>query len=144
LSIYLDASFVVSLYGPDSNFLKASNALQHATGVLFVSALCELESANAFRLRVFRKDATAAEAQRSIDYLDLDLGSRILERRLLPESSFVRAHRISSQHSAQLGTRGADLLHVAAALELGADQFFSFDLLQRKLASAVGLSLNPL
>jgi len=144
LSVYLDASFVVSLYGPDSNFLKASNALQRATGPLFVSALCELESANAFRLRVFRKDATQEEAQRSIDYLDLDLGSRILERQPLPESSFVRAHRISTQHSDQLGTRGADLLHVAAALELGADEFFSFDLQQRKLASTVGFSLNPI
>jgi predicted nucleic acid-binding protein len=40
-------------------------------------------------------------------------------------------------------TRTADLLHVAAALELGASDFFSFDRQQRKMAEAAGLKLNP-
>jgi len=42
-----------------------------------------------------------------------------------------------------LGTRAVDVLHVAAALELGATGFFTFGLKQRKMAEATGLILNP-
>ena len=40
------------------------------------------------------------------------------------------------------GTRTSDLLHVAAALELGVDCLYTFDKQQRKLAQAVRLKLN--
>ena len=46
------------------------------------------------------------------------------------------------QTTARLGTRTADLLHVAAALELGAECLYSFDQQQRKLARAVGLKVS--
>jgi predicted nucleic acid-binding protein len=55
---------------------------------------------------------------------------------------FERARLLSRQTTAKLGTRTADLLHVAAALELGADYLYSFDLQQRKLAQTVRLKLN--
>jgi predicted nucleic acid-binding protein len=41
-----------------------------------------------------------------------------------------------------MGTRTADLLHVAAALELGVDYLYSFDQQQRKLARTVRLKMN--
>jgi predicted nucleic acid-binding protein len=144
LSAYLDASFVVSLYGPDGNLQSAANAVNATASLLLVSELCEMEAANAFRLRVFRKEATPTEAQRSVESFDRDLIAGVMQRRALPRATFDRAHRLSIQQTAQLGIRGADLLHVAAALELGADAFFSFDIQQRKLATAVGLVLNPI
>jgi predicted nucleic acid-binding protein len=49
---------------------------------------------------------------------------------------------LSQQTTAKLGTRAADLLHVAAALELGADYLYSFDRKQRTLAQAVRLKVN--
>ena len=55
---------------------------------------------------------------------------------------FERARQLSQETTAKLGTRTADLLHVAAALELGADFLYSFDQQQRKLAQAVRLKLN--
>jgi predicted nucleic acid-binding protein len=144
VSTYLDTSFLVSLYSPDSNYRKASNLFPTAKLPILVSALCELEAANSFRLCILRKDVTLEEARLSNHYLELDLKTRILERRPLPNLAFERSHQISSQHAVQLGTRTADLLHVAAALEFGADEFFSFDLQQRKLAAAAGLTLNPI
>ena len=45
---------------------------------------------------------------------------------------------------ARLGTRTADLLHVAAALELGSDWFYSFDRQQRKLAQAAKLNVQSI
>ena len=56
--------------------------------------------------------------------------------------SLDRARELSRQTTARLGTRTADLLHVAAALEIEADCLYSFDKQQRKLARAVRLKLN--
>jgi len=143
LSTYLDASFVVSLYTPDSNTASAVSAIGAATAPLIVSELCKLEAVNSFRLRVFRKDATADEAERSRLRFETDIADRIFEYSALPDGCFQRAHRLSVEHTVRLGTRAADILHVAAALELSANSFFSFDLQQRKLAEAVGLRVNP-
>jgi predicted nucleic acid-binding protein len=65
-----------------------------------------------------------------------------LQLRALSDAIFERASQLSRQTTAKLGTRTADLLHVAAALELGAEYFYSFDQQQRKLARAVRLKLN--
>lgn len=51
-------------------------------------------------------------------------------------------HQLSRQITARLGTRTADLLHVAAAIELKADYLYSFDQQQRKLAQVVRLKTN--
>ena len=144
MSTYLDASFVVSLYSPDGNYANAANVVLTAQPPLIVSEWCELEAVNSFRLRVFRKDATASEAQRSQRELQLDLEKGILQRSPMPDSFFLRAHHLSEQYTEQLGTRGAHIIHVAAALELEATAFYSFDVQQRKLAAAVGLNVNPL
>ncbi len=144
MSTYLDSSFVVSLYGPDNNLVRAASTLRSATAPLLVSTLCEFEATNAFRLRVFRKDASAGEAQRSIKNLERDLATGVLERRQLPEETFTQAHRVSAQFTILPGIRGAGLLLVAAALELGPTDFFSFDQQQRKLANELGFNLNPI
>ena len=60
----------------------------------------------------------------------------------LQEEAFQRAQRISRQTTARLGTRTADVLHVAAALEMKADCLYSFDRQQRKLAKALKLKVN--
>jgi predicted nucleic acid-binding protein len=62
--------------------------------------------------------------------------------RPLPEQALERAGQLSRTTTARLGSRSADLLHVAAALELTADYLYSFDQKQRKLARAVGLKVN--
>jgi hypothetical protein len=71
-----------------------------------------------------------------------DLRDGILQLREISDPIFQRARQLSRQTTAKLGTRTAALLHVAAALELGVDCFYSFDQQQRKLAHAVRLKLN--
>jgi len=44
---------------------------------------------------------------------------------------------------ATLGVRTLDSLHVACALELKAERFWTFDERQARLAEAVGLNTNP-
>lgn len=142
MKIYADPSFLVSLYIPDANSSAALRTMQASSGDRFVTALCELEVVNAFGLRVFRKQASPAEANAALTNFEKDLHEGLFQLRGLPERVFERAKQLSQQTTAKLGTRTADLVHVAAALELGVDCFYSFDQQQRKLAHAVRLKLN--
>jgi len=142
LKIYADPSFLVSLYSPDVNSAAAARTMQASTGDRFVTTFGELEVVNALGLRVFRKEVSAAQAQSSLIDFEKDLRDGILQLRGLPEPVFERARQLSRQTTAKLGTRTADLLHVAAALELGVDCLYSFDQQQRKLAQTVRLKLN--
>lgn len=55
---------------------------------------------------------------------------------------FLRSIGFSKAHTSVIRTRSFDILHVAAALELGAEEFWSFDKRQRNLAATVGLRVN--
>jgi predicted nucleic acid-binding protein len=143
LTVYLDSSLVVSLYGIDANSAAAQTAIQQCSEVPVITNLCQIEVLNAFGLQTFRKQVSAQRADFSIRNFDEDLRAGIFRLKSLPESAFLRARQISLQFTATTGVRAVDLLHVAAALELGADAFFSFDLAQRELAKTVGLHLNP-
>jgi predicted nucleic acid-binding protein len=142
LKAYLDSSFLVSLYSADANSAVAARTVEASRGVLVVSSYAQLETVNALELRIFRKEVSAAEAGISLADFESDLRDGVLELRALPEQVFERALQFSRQTSARLGTRTADLFHVAAAVELKADYLYSFDRQQRKLAHAVGLKLN--
>ena len=142
MKIYADSSFLVSLYGVDANGAAAVRTMHALRGECFVTTLGELEVVNAFGLRVFRKEASAEQAQFSITDFENDLRDGIFQLRGLSDSVFERARQLSRQTTAKLGTRAADLLHVAAALELNVNYLYSFDQNQRKLAQALHLKLN--
>jgi predicted nucleic acid-binding protein len=142
--IYLDTSFVVSLYTTDANSVAAASTVQAAQLDLLMSSLTELETVNAMGLRVFRKEISELEAAQSLRAFDEDLRRGSFLRSTLPESAFALARKLSLQSAARLGVRTADLLHVAIAAELGATGLFTFDLQQRRLCSDLGLTLNPL
>ena len=52
--------------------------------------------------------------------------------------------RLAREHTAALGTRSLDVLHVAAALALRERNFVTGDDRQAKLAAAVGLRVTKL
>lgn len=142
MKIYLDTSFLVSLYSPDINSGTATRLMHASKGDRLITMLGELEVVNALGLRVFRKEVLAAQAQSSLDDFDKDMRDGVLQLRSLSQQVFDRARQLSRQTTARLGTRTADLLHVAAALELGVDWLYSFDKQQRRLARAVRLRVN--
>jgi predicted nucleic acid-binding protein len=142
LKIYADTSFLVSLYSPDANSVAAARTMQASNGDRFVSVFSELEVVNAMGLRVFRKEVSAIQAQSSLNDFEKDLRAGVLQLRPLPEQVFERARQLSRQTTPKLGTRTADLLHIATALELAADYLYTFDQQQRKLAQTVRLKLN--
>ena len=142
MKIYADSSFLVSLYIPDANSESALRTMRASSGDRLVIALCELEVVNALGLRVFRKQASQVEANSALINFEKDLQDGLFQLRALPERAFERARQLSQQTTAKLGTRTADLLHVAAALELGVDCLYSFDRQQRKLAQTLHLKMN--
>ena len=142
MNIYADSSFLVSLYSLDSNSATAAEAMRSAPAHCSLTVFGELEVVNALQLRLFRKELSPSQVQSALKYFEDDIGAGILQLVSLPEQVFERALQMSRRSTSRLGTRTADLLHVAAALELRADYLYSFDQQQRKLAKAVGLKLN--
>lgn len=144
MNIYLDASFLVSLYSTDVNSSTAVRTLQRSDRMLIISKLAELEVANALDLRVFRKEIAAEQATTSWQNLTKDFDDGVFQLRPIPERSFERAKQISQQTTARLRTRTADLLHIAVVLDLGCKCLYSFDERQRKLANSMKLRLNAI
>ena len=142
MKVYADPSFIVSLYSPDANSSSAARTMQAVSGDHFITTFGELEVVNAMGLRVFRKEIPPAQSQSSLIQFENDLRDGVFRLRGLSDSILERARQLSRQTTAKLGTRTADLLHVAAALELGVDCLYTFDLHQRKLAQTVRLKLN--
>lgn len=60
----------------------------------------------------------------------------------LPLNTMETCIELARRYTSQFGTRTLDTLHVAAALELKAERFWTFDDRQAKLAKAVGLKLK--
>jgi len=71
-----------------------------------------------------------------------DMREGIFHLQPLTEQAFEKARQLSRENTAKLGTRTADLLHVAAALDLRAAHLYTFDQHQRKLAQALRLKVN--
>jgi predicted nucleic acid-binding protein len=138
----VDTSFLISLYSPDANTIAAAQIMQASKNTHFVSTFAELEAVNALQLRVFRKEISAAQAKCSLRDFEKDLSQGVFQLARLSEEASQRAQQISRRTTARLGTRTADLLHVAAALELNVDYLYSFNRQQRKLAKTLQLKVN--
>lgn len=141
---YADSSFPVSCYLLDAN-TPLTNAWLSRTGApLPYTALHALEVRNAFQLGVFRGLFTSADAAAAWRNVERDLHNGRLARTTIKwPVAFRLAARFSERHSATVGARSLDILHVAAAKSLSAVEFVSFDGRQRSLAAAVGLRVVP-
>lgn len=141
-----DTSFLHSLYLIDHHTHKARARVQQManTDRIALSPFHQYELNNAVRLSVFRglRDAAAGEAILAAFQTDLADGHFELPTCNLP-SVLIEAERLSSCYTIRGGYRAFDILHVAAALHFGANEFLTFDRNQRKLALAVGLKPGP-
>ena len=109
---------------------------------IWFSRLHRAEWMHAVSQHVFRKEISAAEARRVQADLQRDLGSGLWLNIDLPESVWDTCVELARRHGSRLGMRTLDSLHVAAALELAAKAFWTFDERQAKLAAAAGLQTS--
>ena len=142
--IYLDTSMLVSLYLRDVNTLSAITFVRNADEPLLISSLVELEALNALNLRLLRNEIAPVQRDRAVRDLCGDIQAGVLTLEPIPDSAYTRAKSLAQRLPPSIGFRPIDLLHVAAALELGARSFFTFDRKQHKTADAAGLAVNPL
>ena len=141
---YADSGILIKSYVLEANSNEAEHTLREMGAPFCYSLIHGLEIPNAIRLKVFRQEITAPQASAALRAFRADLDKGLLERSSAALSSiFLRAEKLSEKHSAKLGTRSLDLLHVAAALESGCKRFVSLDARQRECAKLEKLELHP-
>ena len=97
------------------------------------------EWTHAVEQQVFRRAATRSEADQAYARFQQHRDSGLWVEVAMPESVFLVCAQLARRHAAKLGLRTLDTLHVASALELKAERFWTFDDRQARLAEAVGL-----
>jgi predicted nucleic acid-binding protein len=138
LSIYVDSSFFVSIYLRDRHFAEAKRHIsRHAR--IWLTPLHRAEWAHSVAQHVFLREISADQAQTICATFERDRASRFWLEVSVPEMAFERCVSLAQQYATRLNSATLDTLHVASALELGAERFWTFDERQAKLAKAVGL-----
>jgi hypothetical protein len=127
----------------DANSERAAASIQQAKLPIVLTTFGELELANAISLRLFRRELASSKVKATRALVQQDLTNGVLLLSQLTTGIFVRAMKIARQRTPQLGTRTLDILHVASAMELKTDMFYTFDRKQEELARAEGLVLDP-
>jgi predicted nucleic acid-binding protein len=139
VNVYADSSFFVSIYLPDVHSPEALRRMGSHPRI-WLTPFHEAELASAIAQQVFRGIALPADADRTFRNVAKNRDTWIQIG--FPETAFKTAIKLARTHVSRLGTRTLDSLHVASALELGAQQFWTFDERQAKLAKAVGLKVS--
>jgi predicted nucleic acid-binding protein len=99
------------------------------------------ECTHAIEQHVFRKTITRSEADRALRRFHEYRALGLWREAPLPDQAFELCARLAQRYAARLGVRTLDTLHVASALELRAEHFWTFDERQAKLAAAAGLKI---
>jgi predicted nucleic acid-binding protein len=143
-SVYPDSSFLVSLVCKDTNSSEALAHMARSKEPLIFTPLHRIEARNALRNIAGRGEISAQDRHEAFLQIEEDLRDGMLVHTPLNWTDvFRRADELSESHAAAEGQRTIDLLHVAIALEAGAQTFLSFDKRQRRLAKAAGLKVKP-
>jgi predicted nucleic acid-binding protein len=141
LTIYPDTSFFVSLYLTDRHTAEVERRLSSRPS-LWMTPVHVAEWAHAVEQHVFRKAISRSEADRLVQRFQEHRTQNLWREAPLPDRAFEVCAQLAQRHPARLGVRTLDTLHVASALELKAEQFWTFDDRQAKLALAVGLKTS--
>ncbi|MGH9469288.1 MAG: type II toxin-antitoxin system VapC family toxin [Terriglobia bacterium] len=141
MNIYPDTSLLVSLYVPDAHSAAAEERMRLRPRC-WLTPLHRAEWAHAIERLVFQGQLSRHRASQARSDFEDDRAAGVWSEMSLPELIFELSIQLANRHAARLGNRTLDTLHVASALELKADRFWTFDDRQGKLARAEGLSTN--
>lgn len=144
MTVYADTSFLVSIYLTDDIHSREADRLFRASLGIFCTPLHLTEFTHSIEQNIFRRRISAREGTQIYLEFERDRGAGLWHEVVQPELTFAASVDLARAHTAKLGTRTLDTLHVAAALELRAEHFWTFDDRQAKLAKTVGLKVNHL
>ena len=98
---------------------------------------------NMVRFKVSRHELTAVAAQAILKHIAADKAAGTLAHiPIVLADVFDEATELSRLHGEKVGSRGYDLLHIAAARVLGLANFLTFDVQQARFAVAAGLRVH--
>ena len=136
--VYADSSFIVSIYITDSHSPEARRRVREASS-LILTPFHRAEWAHALAQHQFRGDLTTDTARRMNAQFISDESTGLFHVSSVPENAFELCADLARRHGPTLAMCTLDSLHVACALELKADRFWTFDDRQAKLAKAQGM-----
>ena len=140
MNAYFDTSVITKWYLPEANSAEALRVRARFSPPATLTHLHRLELLTAWELKAFRREIARQIIDRAWSHVEDDLAAGIWELPVYDlTDTFSRAESLSRKHSASLGTRSLDVLHVATALVLSATTFVTADPRQAKLAKVVGL-----
>lgn len=142
--IYLDTSALLKLYILEEGSQWVQQQISSQEDPLPIWEIQQMEFTNALRLKVFWGEITPeqADTQKSLFLSRKKRGLYSFPR--LERSALMEQFEALSSYTMKLGCRTMDVLHVACACEIQADQFLTFDKRQRTLAETSGLHvLHP-
>lgn len=141
MNIYADTSFFVSLYLSDAHSQEAERRIR-ANPAVWLTPLHVAEWTHAVEQHVFRKLISRSEADRLHHQFQQHRETGAWVEIALAESALELCAQLARRHAARMGVRTLDTLHVAAAVELKARRFWTFDERQKRLARAAGLKAS--
>jgi predicted nucleic acid-binding protein len=141
LKVYADTSFIASRYLPQQFSAEVDRRMLLQPSI-FLTPFHRAEVNHAIFQQVFRARLTPAQARQSLQDFEEDCTLGIWRQVGQPLTTLDTCTALARRHAATLGVRTLDSMHVAAALELKADCFWTFDDRQRQLAQAEGLLID--
>lgn len=141
MSVYLDTSFLVSLYLNDHHS-RESRARIASAPALWFTPLHLAEWEHVIGQHILRGELSLSEAQRVSAKLEEHRAAGRWLSVPVPEDALEVCSKLAREFGPKLSMRTLDTLHVACALELKADRFWTFDERQAKLAKAQGLKTS--
>jgi predicted nucleic acid-binding protein len=139
-AVYVDPSALCRLYLNQPGSRQLSAWRRRLAGSLPVTHHGRSEITNAIGLAAFRGELSKSGWEEALAEFEADFTEgRLHQADLLWRATLDQAAELSRVYTPELGTRAADVLHVACALELKLKHFLTFDDRQQKLATACGL-----
>jgi|SRR5215469_5735694 len=144
MDYYADIRFLISLYVNETTTAAASSVVQAVTQPLPLIPLGFLELRNALYVAVFRKQISEGIRRAAWEAIDRDIRNGIFtDARVDSDRLHAKATELADKHSTTVGIRTLDLIHIAAAILLGAKQLLSFDNRQQTVATHEGPQVLP-
>ena len=149
MSAFADTSFLFAFYFPRDASQRAVEKVQASTQSLRISALVHYEFVQAVWLEVwFRANGqprgmNETDAQNGLAAFDLDVEQGLWDTAAPDwDGVLLEAERLAVNHTPRHGARALDILHIATARQLGATEFLTFDINQRRLAEVEGFAVS--
>ncbi|MDD5200416.1 MAG: type II toxin-antitoxin system VapC family toxin [Terrimicrobiaceae bacterium] len=141
---YFDTALLIKIYVKETTSPEAIALILGTSAPLPLTHIQELEMRNALRLKHSRGEMTAVQLKSALRIFQTDIAAGRFQRPAYDLAAvFHRAEELSRKYTSQTKSRSLDVLHVAAAVEIGSRDFASFDERQRAVARKAGLTVLP-